>query len=203
MPSLLNAKICKKNNEKHFTIRSLTNGLFWIRQRFDWTFVSLKNKTIVYGPEAVEEMILCADKISEDAARWATMLFKFILWSTKLRKVGSETSGKGTFNLPKSVRGGDQSDQRWRSKKGQWRKYSLCDVWPISIFLIFAQPQQCLANSRSSIHIFCMNKWMNEHRLCAIKAGLSRLAFTSKMQITCPQLGRVRLMNRIFFLKSK
>lgn len=103
LPSLLNAKIRKKNNEKHFTIRSLTNGLFWIRQRFDWTFASLKKKTIVYGPEAVEEMILCADIISEDAARWATMLFKFILWSTKLRKFGSETSGKGTFNLPKSV----------------------------------------------------------------------------------------------------
>lgn len=34
----------------------------------------MKNKTIVYGPEAVEGMILWADKISEDAARWATML---------------------------------------------------------------------------------------------------------------------------------
>lgn len=76
LPSLLNAKICKENDGKWFSISFLTNGLFWIRQRFDCGFVRLesKNKTIVYGREAVEEMILWADKISEDAGRWAAGL---------------------------------------------------------------------------------------------------------------------------------
>lgn len=61
----------RKMIEHRFSISFLTNDLFWIRQWFDSSFVRIenKNKLTVYRQEAVEEMTLWAEKISEDAAR--------------------------------------------------------------------------------------------------------------------------------------
>lgn len=165
-PSLLNAKIFKENNGKHFIRSFLTNGLFWIRQRSDCGFVSLesKNKTNEFWARGNGENCV-ADKICGDAVRSATLM---VLLSSFYDPLGWGHSYAGSWvrdsrgdchqrhliwPTKNSVGAGDQ-----RKFSGEGRGYVRSGEFLLCSYLLLT-PKECLANSRNSVEIF---EWINE-----------------------------------------
>lgn len=164
--TLLNTKIFKENNGKHFIPGFLTNGLFWIGQRSDCGFVRLesKNKTNEFWARGNRENCV-ADKICGDAVRSATpivLLSSFydpLGWGHRYVRCRVRDSRGDchqrhlSWPTKNSLGVGDQ-----RKFSGEGRGYVRSDEFLFCSYLLLT-PKECLANTRNSVENF---EWINE-----------------------------------------